>query len=397
EPFGLLIADYEFALAPEHVRPLAMMAEIAAAAQAPLIAAPHYHIFGGFNWTTSARFLRRKHRALVESLATAPEFAEWRGLRERAEARFLALVLPRVLARPPYRVELAPDLAFDEIAAANGFMPMRHGCWMSGAYALGERIAEAFAGAGSFSGLLEEERCVLGGLPHFTLAQPSGPSEPVGPAEFTLSPEECTSLRALGLLPLEREAGDEATIFARGLPSFAEPITFDLEMAAPAQEELNLSTALWASRFIHHLAMQWPRELSKRKPETLRRAIERRLNHWLDAYVATDAAPGRPLREGRVSIVEAWDREDCWRLVATLTPASSSPRLAKSACSSMPFPAPVPEGARHHEPRGSPAYSFALAGTLDDLQRRLNARSEVWRWRAEAATIWCRPLPYSGT
>src|SRR5262249_17753666 len=102
EPYGLLLGDYELRHKPAPDHPtddsaaLARIAEVAAASFAPFVAAvdPMLFEFADF---TELEILQNLPRIFDHT-----EYTKWRALRDADDARFVGLVLPRVLTRLPY-------------------------------------------------------------------------------------------------------------------------------------------------------------------------------------------------------------------------------------------------------------------------------------------------------
>src|SRR5882724_1192909 len=96
EPFGALIGDYEFTNSSTDVEFLTSMSSIAAGAFTPFISSTNSKMFGlsDFRDLSKPQDLKRNFEA--------QEYARWRAFRERDEAAFVTLTMPRVLARVPY-------------------------------------------------------------------------------------------------------------------------------------------------------------------------------------------------------------------------------------------------------------------------------------------------------
>ncbi len=76
-------------------------------------------------------------------ILNVPEYVQWHRLRDNPDSRYLALALPRVLARIPYgcRSQSAGDMDFEEDVGAgisNNF------CWMNAAYVMGRNVIRAY-------------------------------------------------------------------------------------------------------------------------------------------------------------------------------------------------------------------------------------------------------------
>ena len=107
EPYGCLVGDYYFDHTPPDVELLGQMAQIAAAAHAPFIAAAAPRSWA---WT---RGRSSRIRAIWPRSFSAPDYAAWRSLRESDDAKYVGLAMPRFLARLPYGAKTSPVEEFD--------------------------------------------------------------------------------------------------------------------------------------------------------------------------------------------------------------------------------------------------------------------------------------------
>ncbi len=137
EPFGVMIGDCAFDHGPQDVQLLGDMAQIAAAAHAPFIAAAAPSVMQMESWGELAN-----PRDLTKIFQT-PEYAAWRSLRESEDARYLGLCMPRFLARLPYGAKTDPVDEFDFEEQTDGPDGSRH-LWANAAYAMAANIARAF-------------------------------------------------------------------------------------------------------------------------------------------------------------------------------------------------------------------------------------------------------------
>ena len=144
EPYGALIGDYEWTSHPDDIETLRLMSNIAAASFAPFISAAGAGMFGFSDWTELS-----KPRDLAKIFETA-EYMKWRSFRDSEDARFVNLVMPRVIARVPYGAATKPIDEFnyeeaptDETGAARA-MGHHDYCWSNAAYVMGGRLTDAF-------------------------------------------------------------------------------------------------------------------------------------------------------------------------------------------------------------------------------------------------------------
>src|SRR5215510_3426913 len=152
-PYSVLIGDYEFGRSPQDIKWLEKMSNVAAAAHAPFIAAaaPQMFDMNSFDALGNPRDLAK----LFESTELVP----WRSFRDSEDSRYVALCLPHFLLRSPYGKDVRPnENGEDQKQRITGRIPSdevdfqeevdgqpRDYCWGNAAYALAERITNAFA------------------------------------------------------------------------------------------------------------------------------------------------------------------------------------------------------------------------------------------------------------
>src|SRR6516162_2412387 len=138
QPYGLLVGDYEFGRTAEDVSLLKMISNTAAAAHAPFVAAASSKMFGMDRYTELAN--PRDMAKIFESV----EYASWRSFRESEDSRFVALTMPRVLARLPYgdNFKRVSEFNFEEFVDGKDHDKY---CWMNAAWAYAARITDAYS------------------------------------------------------------------------------------------------------------------------------------------------------------------------------------------------------------------------------------------------------------
>jgi type VI secretion system protein ImpD len=103
EPYGVLIGDYQVTHRPSERHPhddietLEGIAEIAAAAFSPFITSASSEFFGLDDFSSLGTPLN------LQAIFAQNEYLKWRGLRDKADSRFIGLTMPRILMRRPYR------------------------------------------------------------------------------------------------------------------------------------------------------------------------------------------------------------------------------------------------------------------------------------------------------
>jgi type VI secretion system protein ImpC len=305
EPFGVLIGDYEFDHSPQDVQWLSDMAQIAAAAHAPFIAAAAPSVMQMESWSELAN-----PRDLTRIFQT-PEYAAWRSLRESEDARYLGLCMPRFLARLPYGARTDPVEEFDFEEDTDGPDAGRN-LWANAAYAMAANITRAFELYGwcvRIRGV--DTGGIVEGLPAPTFPTADGNVDVKCSTEIALSERREAELALAGLIPLvhRKHAGTAAFISAQSLQK---PQQYD-DPAATASANLSarLPYLFACCRFAHYLKCMVRDKVGSSLDKT---QLTKWLQEWLLGYV--DGAPDRsneewkaahPLVDARITLLEKQD------------------------------------------------------------------------------------------
>jgi len=329
EPFGLLCGDWEVRPnpAPGHptddVAALAGLAAVAAAAFSPTVVAAHPALFGLDTFSDLGAATD-----LIEPLR-GPALQRWRRLQEQEDTRFLAVLLPRVLARAPWpddgrradRFRFRPDPGADGARV-----------WMSPVYAMAAVAVRAFAAGGWPADLrgATVAATALGGvvdrLPddRFPTDPPGGVPRP--PVDVALTDAQERQAVEAGLVPLVGLEGLPEACFG-AIPSLHRPPRMMGQEAVAANANQRLSAQfnalLCASRFAHCVKLMG-RDMvgGQRTPAE----IEDRLARWLLRFTSTsgeasgEAGARHPLRDARVAIAEKPGRPGVYGCTIQLLP-----------------------------------------------------------------------------
>ena len=137
-PYSLLVGDFEFGRHPQDIALLEKLSDVAAAAHAPFIGGgePEAVRLGSFTEMSMPRDLAKIFEtAELDQVALVPR---------SEDSRYVGLVLPRVLMRLPYGPDTVPVEGFDYREDVDGKDHNKY-LWGNAAYALGQRITNAFA------------------------------------------------------------------------------------------------------------------------------------------------------------------------------------------------------------------------------------------------------------
>lgn len=328
EPFGLLVIDHEVRHKPspdaptDDVSAIARLSAIAAAAFVPTVLSSHPALLEVDSFADLAGVQD------VSAPLRSSDHARWRDLRGRADMRFVAITLPRLLARPRWS---------DDPGRQDGFryreqtMGAEDHVWMSAAYAFARCVIRAFADHGWPADVRGAETDRLGGgvvtdLPddHFE----SGPREAASRVaiELQFTDQQERALVEAGLMPLAAMPYGAEMVFGatRSLQLPAQHLGRTAAVAdANARLSAHLNSMLCVSRFAHQLKVMGREMVGSFQTSD---EIQRKLDAWLQGYVNTNTSGGAgtrarfPLLAGDVQVRDHPGRPGVFQCVAHLQP-----------------------------------------------------------------------------
>ncbi|MFI5116839.1 MAG: type VI secretion system contractile sheath large subunit [Terriglobales bacterium] len=316
-PFGALVGDYEFGKHPEDMALLEGISHVAAQAHAPFVsaAAPDLLNLESFTTLDAPRDLAK--------IFDSTEYAKWKSFRQGEDSRYVALCLPRTLARLPYGKETKPIDEFSYEEHVDGTDHSKY-LWMNAAYSLGTRMTNSY----SMYGMCVAMRGVEGGglvegLPTHNFYTDAGDLALKCPTEIPITDRREKELADLGFVPLVHcKDTDYAAFFS--VQSCQKPKLYDTDSAnANARLSTQLPYIMACSRFAHYLKAMMRDKIGSFMS---REEAEVFLNRWITRYVTPDdsASPAakaeRPLREARIDVSEVPGKPGVYRAVAFLRP-----------------------------------------------------------------------------
>ncbi len=318
QPYGMLVGDYDFGRGAEDVDLLKRVSNIAAAAHAPFIANASPKMF---NWD---RMTEMPNVRDLAKIFEGVEYAPWKSFRESEDSRYVALTLPKVLARLPYGQEFkkVPEFNFEEMVDGKDHDKY---LWMGAAWAYATRVTDAFAKDGWFA----RTRGVEGGgkvegLPVHTFPTDDGDVAMKCPCEIAITDRREFELSNLGFLPLIHAKGKDFAVFM-GTQSCQKPKTY-FDPAANANAELStkLNYLMCVSRFAHYLKVMARDKIGSFMEV---KDCERWLNDWISNFVVSNPQSAgektkaeKPLADARVEVREVKGKPGWYEAVAYLRP-----------------------------------------------------------------------------
>jgi type VI secretion system protein ImpC len=281
EPYGCLVGDYYFDHSPPDVEMLAGIAQVAAAAHAPFIAAANSSLMGMENWNELSN-----PRDLAKIFST-PDYAAWRSLRESDDAKYLALAMPRTLARLPYGSATDPVEEFNFEEDTSGADSSKY-TWQNAAYSMAVNINRSFKAYGWCSRIRGiESGGAVEGLPTHTFPSDDGGVDMKCPTEIAITDRRSAELDKMGLIPLVHRKNSDMAAFISA-QSLAKPEEYDdPDATANAALSCRLPYLFAASRFAHYLKCIVRDKIGS---FSSRDQMQSWLTNWVMKYVDGDPA-----------------------------------------------------------------------------------------------------------
>jgi type VI secretion system protein ImpC len=279
EPYGALIADYHFSHSPADISVMRDLSKIASASLAPLVTGADPNLLGMDSW----RELMNPRD--LGKLMDTPDYAAWKGLRDAVDSRYLALCMPRVLARLPYGAKSEPvhEFAFEE--DTDGHDGSKYG-WMNAAYAMATNINRAFK---EYGWTVRIRGVQSGGevinLPTYTFPTDDGGVDLKCPTEIAITDRREAELSKAGLISIIHRKNTDKAAFI-GAQSVYKPRTYiDKEATASDNLSARIPYMFAVSRFAHYLKVMVRDKIGSTKEKE---QLEKWLNEWITLYVDGD-------------------------------------------------------------------------------------------------------------
>ncbi|KHS07973.1 EvpB family type VI secretion protein [Xanthomonas phaseoli pv. phaseoli] len=247
EPYGCLVGDYYFDQSPPDVELLNGIAQVAAAAHAPFIAAAAPKLMGMDNWSELSN-----PRDLAKIFST-PDYAAWRSLRESEDSKYIGLAMPRTLSRLPYGTATSPVEDFDFEEDTAGADSNKY-TWQNAAYAMAVNINRSFKQYGWCSRIRGiESGGAVEGLPTHTFPTDDGGVDMKCPTEVAITDRRSAELDKMGLMPLVHRKNSDMAAFISA-QSLNKPDEYDdPDATANAALGARLPYMFACCRFAHYL------------------------------------------------------------------------------------------------------------------------------------------------
>lgn len=319
QPFGAMIANYEFGPGSQDVSLLKYCASVSAMSHAPFIAAAGSQFFGLDD------FSKLPDLKDLSSVFEMPQYTKWNGFRESDDARNVGLVLPHFLLRTPYGPETVPAKSFnyqEDVSAGNtDFL------WGNAAFAFASRLTQSFADYRWCANIIGPQGGgTVGDLPIYNY-EAMGEVQTKIPTEVLISERREFELAEQGFIALAmRKNSDNAAFFSANSAQKAK-FFGNTKEGKEAETNYKLSTQLpymlVVSRLAHYIKVLQRENIGTWKE---RADLESELNNWISQYVADMDAPGpevrsrRPLRAAEIVVSDVEGDPGWYRVSMNVRP-----------------------------------------------------------------------------
>jgi len=323
EPYGVLLGDYEFDQSDESVSLLRYMGEVAAAGHSPFIAAASP---GMFEVNSFEVFNEGKP---IAPGFDSPAYASWNSFRESDESRYVALTLPKTVARLPYGDKgiSVKSFHYEELQTDRDGSPRPENndqlVWSNAAYEMGLKMSQAYTAYGwctSIRGL--ENGGKVEALPNLTYKSDAGDIQQQCPTEVNLTDEREKELSDLGFLPLVHYKGSDYAVFIGGQTAQKPKTYTDPDATSNAAISARLPYIMASSRIAHYLKVMGRDKLGSNMEAI---DIQKDLNTWIATFtnggaIGNEERAKTPLAESSIKVVEQPGKPGCYSAVAHLRP-----------------------------------------------------------------------------
>ena len=319
QPVGALISSYYFDPSAPDIKTLQYVATVASMAHAPFIASAGPKFFGleSFNGLPDIKDLQDHFEG--------PQFAKWQSFRERDDARYVGLTLPRFLLRTPYDPEENPVKSFvykENVAASH-----EDYLWGNTAFAFATRLTESFARYRWCPNIIGPQNGgAVEDLPLHRF-ESMGDIETKIPTEVLVSDRREYELAEQGFIALTmRKGSDNAAFFSANSAQKAK-FFGNSEEGKNAELNFRLGTQLpylfIVNRLAHYLKVLQREQIGAWKERT---DLELELNKWIRQYVADQDNPNpevrgrRPLRAAQIKVADVAGEPGWYRVSLSVRP-----------------------------------------------------------------------------
>ncbi|CAI1008336.1 Uncharacterized protein conserved in bacteria [Serratia rubidaea] len=310
EPIGALISAYEFDASAQDIALLRNISKVSAAAHMPFIGSAGPKFFLKDNMEDVAAIKD------IGNYFDRAEYLKWKAFRETDDARYIGLVMPRVLGRLPYGPDTVPVRSFNYVEEVKGPDHDKY-LWTNASFAFAANMVRSFINNGwcvqirgpQAGGAVQD-------LPIHLYDLGTGNQVKI-PSEVMIPETREFEFANLGFIPLSYYKNrDYACFFSAN--SAQKPALYDTaDATANSRINARLPYIFLLSRIAHYLKLIQRENIGTTKD---RRLLELELNTWVRSLVTEMTDPGdelqasHPLRDARVAVEDIEDNPGFFRV-----------------------------------------------------------------------------------
>ncbi|MCX2901041.1 type VI secretion system contractile sheath large subunit [Pseudomonas mandelii] len=310
EPIAAAVSNYEFDRSPQDIALLRNISKVSAAAHMPFIGAVGPAFFGKQSMEEVAAIKD------IGNYFDRAEYIKWKAFRDTDDARYIGLVMPRVLGRLPYGPDTIPVRSFNYVESIKGPDHDKY-LWTNASFAFAANMVKSFIANGwcvqirgpQSGGAVTE-------LPIHLYDLGTGNQVKI-PSEVMIPETREFEFANLGFIPLSYYKNrDYACFFSAN--SAQKPAVYDTaDATANSRINSRLPYIFLLSRIAHHLKLIQRENIGTTKD---RRLLEQELNRWIGGLVTEMTNPGddlqasHPLRDGKVTVEDIEDNPGFFRI-----------------------------------------------------------------------------------
>lgn len=310
EPIAAAISNFEFDRSPQDIALLRNLSKVCAAAHMPFIGSVGPAFFGKESMEEVAAIKD------IGNYFDRAEYIKWKSFRESDDARYIGLLMPRVLARLPYGPDTVPVRNFNYIENVKGPDHDKY-LWTNASYAFAANMVKSFIANGWCVQIRGPQ---AGGavtdLPIHLYDLGTGNQVKI-PSEVMIPETREFEFANLGFIPLSYYKNrDYACFFSAN--SAQKPALYDAaDATANSRINSRLPYIFLLSRIAHYMKLIQRENIGTTKD---RRLLELELNKWVRGLVTEMTDPGddlrasHPLREARVEVEDIEDNPGFFRI-----------------------------------------------------------------------------------
>ncbi len=310
EPIAALISAYEFDASAQDVALLRNISKVSAAAHMPFIgsAGPKFFLKDSMEKVAAIKD--------IGNYFDRAEYIKWKSFRETDDARYIGLVMPRVLGRLPYGPDTVPVRSFNYVEEVKGPDHNKY-LWTNASFAFAANMVRSFINNGwcvqirgpQAGGAVQD-------LPIHLYDLGTGNQVKI-PSEVMIPETREFEFANLGFIPLSYYKNrDYACFFSAN--STQKPALYDTaDATANSRINARLPYIFLLSRIAHYLKLIQRENIGTTKD---RRLLELELNTWVRGLVTEMTDPGdelqasHPLRDAKVVVEDIEDNPGFFRV-----------------------------------------------------------------------------------